>query len=1000
MFRYQAIFIAVIIALSGITAGAQDIERFNTFQYNVNEGLLQSNIGDLNFDKHNFCWISFANGIQKFNGKIFSNVPIQDGLPDDKWANFFSSSRGDLFIGHSKGISYYDINSDKFKQIYFNKGNNLARPIFIGEDNNKIYFFSGQGTITGLDNHQFNIVSETKTVYPIFPNLTAQGIKFSSNIIDHKVALMVDHQLYVWDLEKKEQVARSERNPYLVSYFLHMLSPFEVMYYHYETEGRIEYYNFLTGKSNKDIFLNRIPFSSSRIHCYSWFGKKLVSVGNRLFESDNNITQFSKELVNLQHLPIAGKNTVVKMKQDHFGNLYLVTINSGFYKLIRNNYPIRYFGTQVSDSNYTISILPDKENNRIFAGTRGNGLLVFDTLQHLRKHIKYLPGNNYPFSLACIVKRPRDGYLLFITGEKCIWQLSHDLKTLKKINYTTTLPKEKSVIHYFSKLLYQDDRLVFVLSQGSLYKLDFAKKQFTEILFAETYTMSGMFFNDFILTHTGDSLLFIDSSHCKVYKKIPFKNTSHVRCFTKDNENRIYIGSNNGIFIIDSSGKILKHLTTADGLPDNCIYAMETDSNGALWCSTNKGIFSLNKRNDILQLRKDDGLQENEFNTNIVAKTADGELYFGGINGVSSFYPYDINRYEENIHLLVTGIKINNETAFNDTASWNISDIKLPYNQNNLSFDFIAMANNNPGQYVHQYMMEGIDKDWIQNTELQTIRYILPPGKYNLKLYASRFFDVNAKPLKEIVIHIKPPFWRTWLFSICLSVILISALVYFINQYNKRKYNKKLLELQSEHKLQLERERISRDLHDSIGAYANAVLYKTDLLQQEPMQEQRAELMKDLRFASKDIITSLRETIWALQKEEYTDEECLLRIRNFIQPFNRYYPTIHFSVIGNADATKKLNNNKALNLVRIVQEAVTNAIKHANATNITVTSEIANGQWKLLITDDGNGFSVSEHELSGGNGLANMKQRATDAGFDISFDSNGHSGSEISIIIR
>lgn len=66
--------------------------------------------------------------------------------------------------------------------------------------------------------------------------------------------------------------------------------------------------------------------------------------------------------------------------------------------------------------------------------------------------------------------------------------------------------------------------------------------------------------------------------------------------------------------------------------------------------------------------------------------------------------------------------------------------------------------------------------------------------------------------------------------------------------------------------MRLERERISRDLHDSIGAYANAVLYKSELLQQEENVNERNDLIKDLRFASKDIITSLRETIWALKK--------------------------------------------------------------------------------------------------------------------------------------
>lgn len=62
-------------------------QRFNTFSYGVNDGLLQSSLNDIAFDKNNYCWISFPNGIQTFDGKDFKIVPVQDGLPDDKWVN-------------------------------------------------------------------------------------------------------------------------------------------------------------------------------------------------------------------------------------------------------------------------------------------------------------------------------------------------------------------------------------------------------------------------------------------------------------------------------------------------------------------------------------------------------------------------------------------------------------------------------------------------------------------------------------------------------------------------------------------------------------------------------------------------------------------------------------------------------------------------------------------------------------------------------------------------
>jgi signal transduction histidine kinase len=196
----------------------------------------------------------------------------------------------------------------------------------------------------------------------------------------------------------------------------------------------------------------------------------------------------------------------------------------------------------------------------------------------------------------------------------------------------------------------------------------------------------------------------------------------------------------------------------------------------------------------------------------------------------------------------------------------------------------------------------------------------------------------------------------------------------------------------------MERERISRDLHDSLGAYANAVLYNTELLAQENSNDKRNELMKDLKFASKDIITSLRETVWALNKESYTAEDCLLRIRNFIQPFSRYYSHINFTIEGEAPDAMQFHYTKALNLVRIIQEAVSNAIKHAEAKNISVRSSSDGDKWKLTVSDDGKGFDYNAaKKMEAGNGLTNMQRRASDSGFDFIPESSESRGTTITV---
>ncbi len=297
--------------------------------------------------------------------------------------------------------------------------------------------------------------------------------------------------------------------------------------------------------------------------------------------------------------------------------------------------------------------------------------------------------------------------------------------------------------------------------------------------------------------------------------------------------------------------------------------------------------------------------------------------------------------------------------------------------------------------------MDGVDKEWIQNKDLQTVRYSLSPGKYIFQLYASRQFDKNAVPMKELVIVINPPFWKTGWFRLGLIIIAISLLYFIINQRIKSKYTVRLQQLEHEQKIKSERERISKDLHDSLGAYANAVLYNTELLEKEKAEEKRSSLIGDLKFASKDIITSLRETVWALKNEAYNAEECLVRIRNFVQPLTRYYNHINFKVEGEAPVNMQLHYAKALNVVRIVQEAIANSLKHAAANNITISSiTTADNRWSVTIADDGTGFnSDAEKETARGNGLNNMEQRAAESGFYFSLNGNQNKGTIINIII-
>ena len=255
---------------------AQPIKRYKTFTYSVNEGLLQSTIAGLEVDKNNFLWISFPNGIQKFDGQNFTFIPIQPGLPDDKDAYFFRCKNGDLLISHSMGISKYDINRNSFELIFEHLSYNNISPFFLGEDDGIIYFSPVTGIITEMDSHSFKIIAETEMKFAKDLSKLSTPLKVSPNIIDHKVTFLHGAVFYLWDLQKRKLLKQSKAISLIVPFLVQMQSSKEVLFYK-EKSPYLYSYDFSTGlitskapSGFKDHFISRsniFKWNAIRLSC-------------------------------------------------------------------------------------------------------------------------------------------------------------------------------------------------------------------------------------------------------------------------------------------------------------------------------------------------------------------------------------------------------------------------------------------------------------------------------------------------------------------------------------------------------------------------------------------------------------------------------------------------------------------------------------------------------------------------------------------------------------
>lgn len=231
----------------------------------------------------------------------------------------------------------------------------------------------------------------------------------------------------------------------------------------------------------------------------------------------------------------------------------------------------------------------------------------------------------------------------------------------------------------------------------------------------------------------------------------------------------------------------------------------------------------------------------------------------------------------------------------------------------------------------------------------------------------------------------------TWLYSLATCVLL--ALFYVIyRQHNMKK------KFELDQKIRTERERISLELHDNIGTQLSQLSSSLDWLhnpQNTISEEEKKNISQHNRNIAKLVIKDLRETIWALRKNRipFTDfaDKLKTSLQNLAGPQNQtliqYTEKLDDTAIG---------SEEALDLLRICQEAVNNALLHSGTQSIHINLWAASQHYKITITDYGNGFSPPE--VTGEHyGLINMKQRAKQVGAIFTIQSDAGNGTTITI---
>ncbi|HUR29851.1 MAG TPA: ATP-binding protein, partial [Saprospiraceae bacterium] len=437
-------------------------------------------------------------------------------------------------------------------------------------------------------------------------------------------------------------------------------------------------------------------------------------------------------------------------------------------------------------------------------------------------------------------------------------------------------------------------------------------------------------------------------------------------------------------------------------LYDNMVYAILPGSQpGEYWFSTNYGLFKLSSDLQLTKFSREIGLQENEFNTGVCYKTKSGKLYFGGVNGITAFYPSDVTSSEDFITSYVSSISINNDIVARYITNNTVEDYVLSHKDNNIKIDLLARGNKSPLSYNYQYKMKGLNENWVDMGRKNELNFHLKPGSYTFLYYTGDGFNPDAQPSNGIHFRIRPPFYMQWWFIAIAIMALFGSAFYLFVQSKRRQALKLRYEYQLSQKIQKERMRISRELHDNIGAqmatvrrHINFLVSHNDTLSREQVFSK----MNDLDSISTQINQELRDTIWATQNEHLSLSDFIARLKNYV--FQQLGPdsTCRVQYEEHCDKEIILGPFLALNLHRICQEAINNIIKHSGATEIRIRFESADKNLEIKITDNGKGFKLDS--VNEGYGLKNIQHRAMQVGAEVFFDTKTGEGTSLNIKLK
>ena len=490
-----------------------------------------------------------------------------------------------------------------------------------------------------------------------------------------------------------------------------------------------------------------------------------------------------------------------------------------------------------------------------------------------------------------------------------------------------------------------------------------------------------------------------------------------------EDEAALWIGTEGSGLKRLKDGK-LDTFTMKEGLGSNVIYSIQDDDRGSLWMSSNRGIFSVSKRElekvaaGLLPMLTSvrygvvDGIA-NETQTRmgpqpVACKTRDGRLWFRTMPGVVATDPNGIDQNPIPPPVLIEQIltdgrpllpMIGAPAPHTPRNSKSDRSITVPPGKGELAFRYTALSFPAPERNRFKYQLEGVDLTWVDAGTQREAHYpSVPPGAYRFRVRASNNDGVWNDAGAEIAVILQPHFWQTWWFLGGAALLSVALIGLTFRAVTRRMMRRERERLEREQAVERERARIAQDIHDELGASLTEISMLAAIRPESIGNPAHLSArLGRIAETSNRVVESLDAIVWTVDP----GNDSLASLGSYLASYTTDYLNSS-GLICRLDIPAEIPPHEFSadlrhQLLMAVKEALHNAVRHGRASEVLLQLAVTNQELEISVRDNGCGFRPTAS--AAGNGLVNLKTRLSKLGGRTVIESTSGSGTSVRFVV-